>query len=276
MERLLLLHDIMTRSIGGLYLAPIEKSTVKRILDIGTGTGIWAISIGDEFPNATVIGNDLSASMPTFVPPNVKFEVDDVESPWLHQDKFSWIFCRYMAASIFDWPKLVNTIYENLEPGGWCEFQDFDLQYYSEDDSLKPEDPLLTWISTLLEAARKLGRDPNPGSKLEGWVKDAGFKNVVHKRYRIPIGPWAKDPLLKEVGLLNYLQVNGGLEGLTLRLYTSVLKWSEEEILALLAKVRKDLVNPRIHALFDFHVVYAQNADAADDTAQHGTDGLED
>jgi len=138
-----------------------------------------------------------------------------------------------------------------LEPGGWCEFQDFDLQYYSEDDSLKPEDPLLTWISTLLEAARKLGRDPNPGSKLEGWVKDAGFKNVVHKRYRIPIGPWAKDPLLKEVGLLNYLQVNGGLEGLTLRLYTSVLKWSEEEILALLAKVRKDLVNPRIHALFD-------------------------
>lgn len=45
MERLLLLHDIMTRSIGGLYLAPIEESTVKRILDIGTGTGIC------ELPN---------------------------------------------------------------------------------------------------------------------------------------------------------------------------------------------------------------------------------
>lgn len=50
--------------------------------------------------------------MPTFVPPNVKFEVDDVESAWLHQTKFDFIFCRYMAASIFDWPNLVNTTYE--------------------------------------------------------------------------------------------------------------------------------------------------------------------
>ncbi|PKS08398.1 hypothetical protein jhhlp_005342 [Lomentospora prolificans] len=258
MDRLLLLHDIMTRAIGGLYLAPVEKDKVKRILDIGTGTGIWPIAIGDEFPNAIVIGNDLSANMPNFVPPNVKFEVDDVESEWLHEEKFSWIFCRYMAASIFDWPKLVNTIYENLEEGGWCEFQDFDLQYYSEDGSLKPEDPLLTWISRLLDCARAVGRDPNPGSKLEGWAKEAGFKNIVHKRYRIPIGPWAKDPLLKDIGMLNYMQVTGGLEGLTLRLYTSVLKWTEEEIMALLTQVRRDLTNPRIHAMFDFHVVYGQ------------------
>ena len=63
-----------------------------------------------------VIGNDLSANMPTFVPANVKFEVDDVESEWLHEEKFSYIFCRYMAASIYDWPKLVNTIYEFVPP----------------------------------------------------------------------------------------------------------------------------------------------------------------
>jgi len=58
--------------------------------------------------------------MPTFVPPNLKFEVDDVESPWLHDAKFSWIFCRYMAASIHDWPKLVNTIYEFASPQQPC------------------------------------------------------------------------------------------------------------------------------------------------------------
>ncbi|EOO01711.1 putative methyltransferase domain-containing protein [Phaeoacremonium minimum UCRPA7] len=230
MDRLLLIHDIVTRVTDGLYQAPIDKDKTKLILDIGTGTGIWAISIGDEFPEATVIGNDLSANMPTFVPPNVKFEVDDVESPWLYDQKFDWIFCRYMAASIFEWPKLVNTIYDNLEPGGWAEFQDFDLQYYSDDGSLKPEDPLLFWISTLLDAARQLKRDPNPGSKLEGWAKDAGFQNIVHKKYKIPIG---------------------GLEGLSMRLYTNVLKWKVEEILVLLAKVRKDLKNPNIHALMD-------------------------
>ena len=139
----------------------------------------------------------------------------------------------------------------NLEPGGWAEFQDFDLQYYSDDGSLKPEDPLLFWISTLLDAARQLKRDPNPGSKLDGWVKDAGFQNVVHKKFKIPIGPWPKDPVLKEAGIMNYMQVTGGLEGLSLRLYTNVLKWKVEEVLVLLTKVRKDLKNPNIHALLD-------------------------
>lgn len=40
MERLLLLHDIMTRLIGGLYVAPVDKTKTRRILDIGTGTGV--------------------------------------------------------------------------------------------------------------------------------------------------------------------------------------------------------------------------------------------
>ncbi|KAL6410877.1 methyltransferase type 11 [Ilyonectria robusta] len=258
MDRLLLIHDIITKLIGGLYLAPIDKTKTHRVLDIGTGTGIWAVSIADAFPAAIVIGNDLSANMPNLTPPNAKFEIDDVESPWFYEAKFDWIFCRYMAASIYDWPKLVNNIFENLEPGGWAEFQDFDLQYYSEDGSLADDDPLLVWISTLLDAARSLKRDPNPGSKLEGWVKDAGFENIVHKRYRVPIGPWPKDPTLKQIGAHNYMQINGGLEGLTLRLYTSVLHWKEDEILVFLSQVRKSLKNPNVHAMFDLHVVYGQ------------------
>lgn len=44
-------------------------------------------------------------------PPNVSFEVDDVESPWAHDEKFDYVFCRYMTACILDWPKLVGNIY---------------------------------------------------------------------------------------------------------------------------------------------------------------------
>ena len=45
MNRLLLLHDIMTRLIGGLYMAPVDKAKTKRILDIGTGTGVCKSSV---------------------------------------------------------------------------------------------------------------------------------------------------------------------------------------------------------------------------------------
>jgi hypothetical protein len=146
---------------------------------------------------------------------------------------------------------LPNRLHSNLTPGGWAEFQDFDLQYYSEDGSLKEGSHTLTWINTLLEAARKTGREPSPGPRLEGWVRDAGFTNVTHQRFRFPIGPWAKDPHLKEVGLYNIQQVLSGLEAFSLRLFCHVLGWPKDEVLVLLSKVRNELKNPNLHAQFD-------------------------
>lgn len=49
-----------------LGLAPPNdpNSNAKRVLDVGTGTGIWAIDYADEHPEATVIGVDLSPIQP--------------------------------------------------------------------------------------------------------------------------------------------------------------------------------------------------------------------
>lgn len=216
------------------------------------------MSMGDEIPNAKILGNDLSAVQPAWVPPNVSFEIDDVESEWSHSIPFDFIFCRYMAACIGDWPKLVKNIFNNLAPGGWAEFQDFDFQYYSEDGSLTKDHFTLTWINTLLLAARKINRDPCPGVKLEEWVKDAGFEAVTHRSFKFPIGPWPRDPKFKKVGMYNLVQVLQGLEGFSLRLFCDVLNWKSEEVLVLTSKVRKELKNPALHAQFDFHVVYGQ------------------
>ncbi|CAI0649920.1 unnamed protein product [Colletotrichum noveboracense] len=65
MERLEVTHAMAVKAIGNRpYLAPLEKDKVQRILDIGTGIGIWAIEMADVFPNAEIIGNDLSAIQP--------------------------------------------------------------------------------------------------------------------------------------------------------------------------------------------------------------------
>lgn len=50
--------------------------------------------------------------MPEFVPPNVRFEVDDVENEWVYPTPYTYIFSRYLAASISNWPQLVGRIYE--------------------------------------------------------------------------------------------------------------------------------------------------------------------
>lgn len=264
MERLDFMHMLLTKALGEkLFLAPIDKGKTQRILDIGTGTGIWAMDMGDEYPEAEVLGNDLSAIQSSWVPPNVKFEVDDVESEWTFNQTFDFIFCRYMTACIKDWPKLVNTIFDNTTPGGWAEIQDFNLMYYSDDKSFGPNRQTYTWITKLLEASNEAGRDPCPGPKVEGWMRDAGFKNIGTKKVRLPIGPWPKEPRLKELGLFNITQCLEGLEAFSLRLYCNVLGWSEEEVLALCALVRNELHSGNMHCIYDFHVVYGQKPEDA-------------
>ncbi|KDN69819.1 putative methyltransferase domain-containing protein [Colletotrichum sublineola] len=199
------------------------------------------------------------------VPPNVKFEIDDVESPWAHSHEFDFIFCRYMVGSITDWPKLMNNIYENTNPGGWVEFQDYDLLYTSDDGSLTEEHQTLQWKRLFLEACEKAGRDPRPGPKLKDWVREADFVNITHKKYKMPVGPWPKDPYYKEIGICNLIQILDGLEAFSLRLFCGVLGWTKDEVLVMLALVRKELKAGAFHARFDLHVVYAQKPKAMDE-----------
>ena len=65
LDRLDLQHHVITLLLGGeLHLAPLLNP--KKILDIGTGTGLWAIEMADRYPDAMVVGTDLSPTQPTW------------------------------------------------------------------------------------------------------------------------------------------------------------------------------------------------------------------
>ncbi|GKT53614.1 methyltransferase domain-containing protein [Colletotrichum tofieldiae] len=269
MDRLDMNHSLMVRTIGNrLFLAPIEEEKTHRILDVGTGTGIWAVEMGDLFPNAEIIGNDLSAIQPGWVPPNVKFEIDDVESPWFEDMKYDFIFSRYMAGSLSDWPKYVGNVYKGLNNGGWAEFQDYSLLFDSDDGTLTDKHDSDRWHRLFCEICEKIDREHSPGPKLERWVHGAGFKNIVHHHYKIPIGPWAKDQHYKDLGMLNLIQMLDGLEGFSLKLFCGVLGWTREEVLVLLANVRREMKTNAYHAHLNFHVVYGQKVEEEGEQGQ--------
>ncbi|KAM0265265.1 hypothetical protein ACHAPA_007844 [Fusarium lateritium] len=57
-------HTLYLRTLDNqLFLAPIFREAgtpVNRALDIGTGTGCWAIDFTDDHPQTVIIGVDLS------------------------------------------------------------------------------------------------------------------------------------------------------------------------------------------------------------------------
>lgn len=117
----------------------------------------------------------------------------------------------------------------------------------SDDDTLTQESNMYRWIQLEIEATTKVGREPNPGPKLERWVRDAGFVNIKHHVFKLPLGHWPKDQVLKEIGLLNIANCLNGLEAFSMRLMCDVLGWTEEEVHKLLAKVRREMMAQQIH-----------------------------
>lgn len=102
---------------------------------------------------------------------------------------------------------------------------------------------ILEWDKLVVGAARQIGREPCPGPMLEGWVEDAGFRDITHRTFRIPIGGWSDDRRLQDIGFLYLSQTLDGLEGFSLRLMCDVLGWQVGDVQNLLAKVRMELLS---------------------------------
>jgi len=98
---------------GSLYTAPIDHP--QRVLDVGTGTGIWAVDFADMHPTSEVVGNDISPIQPSWAPSNLTFEVDDVEENWVYPEgHFNYIHMRSLSGSIADWENVLKNAYKYL------------------------------------------------------------------------------------------------------------------------------------------------------------------
>lgn len=185
---------------GKLHLAPIADDSQK-ILDLGTGSGISSIDMADRFPSTTVTGVDIAPTMPTWVPPNVHFEIEDVEENWLfRKESFDFIFGRELLMAIKDWPRLIQQAYDHLKPGGYLELEMTYPKPDCRDGSLDLD------TSAYAESCRILfdcGRTMNvPWEASLEWKEQmaaVGFEEVTETILPIPVGRWPKDKELKKL-----------------------------------------------------------------------------
>lgn len=262
-DRLDLHHHIFRLVTGGsLFRAPIDPSSA-RILDMGTGTGIWAIEMAEEYPDSTVIGTDLSLIQPHWAPPNCYFEVNDFESPWGSLQPFDFIHGRALAGSVRDFSGLLRRVMKNLNPGGWVEFVDFPTEFFSDDNSMQNAPKLVEWCRLHNMASEEFGKEMNVTRHYKQWIVEAGFKNVREDIYKVPLNPWAKDPKLKELGRYQEVNMVESMEAYSLALFTRVLGMQVQEVRDFFLGVRQELVDRSLHLYGKFHFVYGQKEECS-------------
>lgn len=214
----------------------------RMVLDVGTGTGIWAIDVADDYPSAQVIGIDLSPIQPTAVPPNLEFQVMDADETWTFSQRFDFIHTRLMNGfSIKSWDFFYEQAYKSLEPGGWVENQEFDLQFASDDGTMPADSAVQRWEDLWQQGISNFGLTGRCyPDVMKQKMEAAGFVNCTVKAFKIPVGPWPKDKRLRQAGLLFLVGLLEGLSGLSVRTFTMGLGWSVPEMEVLLMEVRQE------------------------------------
>lgn len=248
-DRLDLQHHLFLLTLDGkLALAPIEEMIggIHNVLDIGTGTGIWAIDFAITFPSADVIGTDLSPIQPVFVPPNCRFEVDDAEDEWVYSHKFDYIHGRMLCSSFNSHVKVFESAFKFLRPGGWFEMQDFAFPFRCIDSSMQGT-AFERWLEAINAGCSKLGKDLGRAPIYEKYMRDCGFVDVTQKVVPWPIGSWAKDEKLKTLGAWCKENVLSGLQGTSIAVLTRGLGLTAEEVEILLMEIRDSINSKSLH-----------------------------
>ncbi|KAK2000318.1 methyltransferase [Colletotrichum falcatum] len=259
-------HNLIVRSFDDrLGTAPPNHhgARVGRVLDLGTGSGIWAIEFGDEHPEAEVLGVDLSPSQPEFVPPNVRFEVDDIEEPWTYSLPFDYIHSRTMTFSISNWQAYLKEAFDHLNPGGYLELVEVDSVPLSDDGTLKEDSALMKSVRLLEKAAVIFGRPFVDIQGIGDKMAEVGFEDVHVQRFKWPTNPWAKNQRYKDIGAWTYGNLAPNWEAFCMAPLTRGLGWSREEVILHAMEVRRDLGDRSIHAYYLLWSIWGRKPAAA-------------
>ncbi len=123
-------HFMLRYALRGNYAAPVRNPT--GVLDVGSGTGRWAIEMANLFPRARVVGLDVNPPPVDLMaeggmdmrPPNYSFVAGNIlEGLPFAEPGFDFVHMRALVTAIPHdrWPFVISELARVARPGGWVE-----------------------------------------------------------------------------------------------------------------------------------------------------------
>lgn len=244
----------------GLTGKDAEMDQGLRVLDLGCGTGIWAMAMAAKYRKSYVLGIDLAAIQPRNRPPNCDFHAPrDFEGPWaLGEGSWDFIHLRMGCGSVSSWPNLYKKVFDHLRPGtGWFEQVEIDFQPRCDATSGPVPESMATWYKYLKDATESVMKPIAYQGNTKQMLIDAGFE-VSHQFLGLPMNTWPTDAHEKDVGRWYNLAISESLETMSLAPFSRCYNWPVDRIRSIAAEVKSHAFNKEVHAFNVLHIFTAR------------------
>ncbi|KAJ6513056.1 S-adenosyl-L-methionine-dependent methyltransferase [Mycena sanguinolenta] len=200
-ERLDAMHETLTRYLGDkLGPALLNDLHPRKILELGCGSGAWAIQAAIQFSDAEVVAVDQSPLPDRILPPNLKFHRADLAQKLEFEDEtFDIVHARLVLSHLVDATDTLRCASRLVKPGGLLLIEDVAVVSLA-----KYGGPATRQIIDVVKAVQdRVGApDCEFGSKIEPIIMSlCVFSDIQVKKVSIPFGGTGDDEALNELGL---------------------------------------------------------------------------
>ncbi|KAG0174478.1 hypothetical protein DFQ28_006453 [Apophysomyces sp. BC1034] len=152
-----------------------------RVLDVGCGSGIWAMDMAMAYPKSEFIGVDIAdVRVQNIELDNVTFGHGNVlERLDFPDNSFDLVHMRLFVLALREdeWPGAVREAFRLVKPGGVLHLMEYDILVNGNEIVRKG-------MQAVQDTCRDRGQDPNIALQIERLASEAGGK-VVQTDYRL-------------------------------------------------------------------------------------------
>ncbi len=190
LNRLDFQHYMLRFAMHGLYAPPLNHP--RDVLDVGCGTGLWAMEMARLFPETRVVAVDLvappsdapGASGAPLRPQNYSFvEGNVLQGLPFAADSFDFIHQRALLGAIPEaaWPGVASELARVTRPGGW-------VQLIEPAPAPLGGPGMIALAQWTQQASMRRGINTAIGAQVGEFLRQAGLHEIHCRKIDIPMG----------------------------------------------------------------------------------------
>lgn len=179
-------HNLLTRLCrNSLLELQIPANDVRKIADVGTGTGIWLKDLARRLSNPPSLereyfGFDISAKhFPSTPGKRMSFHQHDILEPFpvAFHGKFDLVHIRLLVLALkkTQFQTAVTNVIQLLKPGGYIQWEEFETKNMT---FIPPSDITSQVRGIMRTAAQAYGLSNTPCADISGYLEELGFTKV--------------------------------------------------------------------------------------------------